>query len=163
METRFSLKGKEKEYICKNCGTVFWTKSRGKEPKYCSDKCRCEAWKKYMRKYMRRRRLNKKLKTGSLTIEEFDRKLAEFIRIEKNIIEWTDEMSERMTYLVTHQQFANNITLDNKCWVCESKENLVQHHVSYIPTDVKVLCRSCHEFLHKVLLNGRKCKPKIIK
>jgi len=76
---------------------------------------------------------------------------------------WTDEMSEKMKWLKENQQFAENIFLD-RCWVCETTKNLILHHVKYYPECItKVLCRSCSDFLHKSLLRGKRCRPKIIR
>jgi hypothetical protein len=103
--------------------------------KYCSRECEYEARKKYMADRMRKLRAQR----------------------------WTEEMSKRMGWLKENQQFAENITLD-KCWVCGSKENLQLHHVKYYPECItRVLCKSCSEFLHKSLLRGKRCRPKIIK
>jgi len=70
--------------------------------------------------------------------------------------------NNRMLWLVKNQQFAIEILLD-KCWVCGSTKNLVNHHVKYYPAVRKTLCRSCHEFLHKSLLVKKRCKPIFIK
>jgi len=68
---------------------------------------------------------------------------------------------KRMKWLVENQQFIDDKPLDDECWVCGSKENLLNHHVKYKPRVVeKTLCKSCHEWLHKALLNSKKCAPK---
>jgi hypothetical protein len=106
-----------------------------KRIKYCSSKCEIEARRIYMMERMRKLRAQR----------------------------WTDEMSEKMKWMKDNQQFADDIILD-KCWVCNSTENLLVHHVKYYPECIqKVLCHSCSDFLHKSLLRGKKCKPRIIK
>ena len=159
----FTFENKETKYICIICEQPFWDRKRKNKPKFCSDTCREEGWKRYMKKYMRRKRLVEKLRNQDISIEELDKMLGNFIREEKNITKWTEDMSERMKYLVTHQQFAEDIPEIPKveCWVCRSKEKLIIHHIKYYPIiEVKILCRSCSEFLHKALLKGKKCRPK---
>lgn len=103
--------------------------------RYCSQKCEIEARRKYMMERMR----------------------------ELRALRWTEEMSEKMKWLKENQQFADDIVLD-QCWICGSKENLQLHHVKYYPICLtKVLCKTCSEFLHKSLLRGKRCKPKIIR
>jgi hypothetical protein len=100
--------------------------------KYCSRECEFEARRKYMMERMRKLRAQR----------------------------WTLDMSKKMGWLKENQQLSEDIILD-KCWVCGSKEKLLWHHVKYHPECIgKVLCRSCHEFLHKSLLRKKKCKPK---
>lgn len=157
MISRFTLQIQEKR--CEICGEKFTPIKDGQ--KYCNEKCRHIAWKKYMKNYMAEKRLKEKLK-NIVNLDEFENLLNEHYRNSNNINIWTSEMSERMGYLLQNQQLSVNIIKD-KCWVCSSKENLILHHVKYIPvTEIKILCRSCHEWLHKVLLSQKKCKPKII-
>ena len=73
-----------------------------------------------------------------------------------------EKKKRRMSWLVKNQQFSFEILLD-KCWICDSIENLVNHHVKYYPVIRKTLCRSCHEFLHKSLLRKKRCKPIFIR
>jgi len=162
MQNHFNLEAKEEKYACEICGKSFWARKRKNKPRYCSDECRRKAWKIYMRKYMRRKRLTEKIKNENISIELIDKMLGEFIRKEKNIIKWTEDMSRRMKYLATNQQFAEDIPEIPmvECWVCHSKEKLIIHHVKYYPKiEVKILCKTCSEFLHKALLKGKKCRP----
>lgn len=36
----------------------------------------------------------------------------------------------------------------NKCILCNSKEDIVKHHTSYIPPITILLCRRCHRSVH---------------
>lgn len=36
-----------------------------------------------------------------------------------------------------------------ECEICEKNKNLVNHHVSYFPEEIIVLCNKCHTILHK--------------
>lgn len=123
----------EEVKTCPECGKEF--KNNDKRRVYCSDECGANAWKKYMKKRMR----------------EIRRK------------RFTPKMMEKMLWLKNNQQFADDIIID-ECWICGSKEDLISHHVKYYPLCItKVLCHSCSDFLHKSLLRGKKCKPRIIK
>jgi hypothetical protein len=118
---------------CPICKTEF--KNVDNRVVYCSNKCRIKAWNDYMKERMRKQREHP----------------------------FTEEMMEKMKWLKENQQFTYNIIYD-ECWVCGSKENLLWHEIKYQPECIsKILCKSCHEFLHKSLLRRRKCRPIRIK
>lgn len=80
----------------------------------------------------------------------------------KRQLEWKhkERAKKRMKWLMDHQEFVEAKPLDKECWVCGATENLINHHVRYhIRVIEKTLCRSCHQWLHKTLLNGKKCSP----
>jgi hypothetical protein len=37
----------------------------------------------------------------------------------------------------------------SECTKCGAKDNLLDHHVSYVPEIIETLCRSCHMSFHK--------------
>jgi len=132
------------EYVCEVCKCTFISNRESRFGiKYCSDACRATGWKEYMRKREGRSRENSR----DVAIKEF---------VEKQGID-----AEKLQYLIEHQQFETEIPLEEKCWLCDSIIDLLDHHVTYFPIQERhSICRKCHEFLHKVIFRGRKCKPK---
>lgn len=136
-ETRQKMLEEKQKKPCGFCGNLFTPKRI--DIKYCSDKCRIAVQREYARKDMLRRRYGKKFS------------------IRKEIIKNLEEIAKR-------QQFEDEIqVIDSKCFACGSKENLIEHHIRYIPEEKIILCTKCHIFLHKCILNGQKCRPKIVK
>jgi hypothetical protein len=115
--------------VCPICGNSFEAKYL--RTKYCSTECSHKAWVNYINERMKFQRAHR----------------------------FTPEMMEKMKWLKDNQQFTYDIIYD-ECWVCGSKENLLWHEVRYQPECVsRILCKSCHEFLHKSLLRRKKCRP----
>jgi hypothetical protein len=132
--------------ICEICKIEF--RNRGKQ-KYCSDKCRREAWKQYLSK-----RYNEiKKKDIEKRIEE-ERNKPNYLH---------PEVKEFLIQLAKEQQFTSTYKLKDKCEACGSTENLLGHEVTYSPIKRITLCAKCHNYLHKNLLGGQRVKPRRIK
>jgi len=47
-----------------------------------------------------------------------------------------------------------------KCYFCPNKNNLIEHHISYAPEVVSVLCKGCHAQIHKIMKIQHECEIK---
>lgn len=118
---------------CAFCGNLFIPKRP--DIKYCSDECRIAVQREYARQVMLKRRYGKKFSLGKETIK-------------------------RLEEIAKLQQFEDEIpVINSKCSACGSTEKLIEHHIKYVPEEKIILCTKCHVFLHKCILNGKKCKP----
>lgn len=133
-ETFEEKKLKEQQKKCPVCGN-FFVRKWGFQV-YCSNDCRIHAKSVQIKEYMRRRRLK---------------------NIGKNAFSILEDLAKR-------QQFVDdkNIIQKGNCFACGSTENLVEHHIKYIPEEKVILCKRCHSFLHNNLLNKRHCKPRTV-
>ena len=123
---------------CLLCKKEFEYKSNNHY--YCSN-CRYDRWLNYM---CDRQRNDKK--------EEMM-----FIKLSKLSPEQIDKFDD----LINRQQFVEDVPIkdDNNCLICNSNRHLVKHHISYVPVEKVIVCKSCHVFLHCSLLKRRKCRP----
>src|SRR3972149_10241620 len=100
------------EYNCVECGRTFASDRTSRFGiKYCSDKCRYEAWKRQMRQ----RAMNYRNSIRSNVVKKFI--------MERNID------IGRLQYLMSNQQFETKIPLEIKCWLCNSTEDLLSHEI----------------------------------
>ena len=129
----------KKERICLRCNKVFEPNSKNQD--YCSKECWRKNWNENMRKKQAEDRQEEKM----------------FLKLSKLSKEQIDKFNE----LMERQQFIEDMPMieKNTCYICGARENLIEHHIRYIPEEKIILCKSCHIFLHMSLLKGRKCKP----
>ena len=120
----------KKKRKCNFCKNLFLPKVNFQI--YCSKECAEKSRKKYMRIYMMGKRLS----------------------LDKSVIKNLEELAKR-------QQFEDEIpVIKSSCIACGSTEDLVEHHIRYLPEEKVILCNKCHLFLHKVILNGQRCRPR---
>jgi hypothetical protein len=123
--------------ICLDCKKPFKPNSNNQD--YCMD-CRKIKWNNYMRERMAEDRLMMKLSS------------------------YTDDQVKIFEDLIKKQQFIEDIPVINEhCLICNSTENLLEHHISYVPEIKIIMCKKCHIFFHNMLLHKRKCRPIRIK
>ena len=144
---------------CEICNKEFAGHFR---QKYCSDECRYEAWKKYLRERYKikqqkiidekKHRLEEWKKNGSITANS----------VPYNGEPLPSEVLEKLIELAKKQQYSNIFRRDEKCYACFSVNNLVLHHISYSPIITVTLCKRCHEYLHKRLLAKQRVAPRVI-
>lgn len=118
---------------CQKCKKEF--KSTSNNQLYCKD-CKNNNWKEYMRERMSEDRLMARLS------------------------EYTDIQINKFNEIMLQQQFAEDVPNNElSCYICDSKINVLEHHISYVP-EIKIpFCKKCHGFYHNMLLKRRKCKP----
>ena len=137
---------------CEICGKKF--KPRGRQ-KYCSDKCRYKAWRKYLNE-----RYEKKKRSQ---IQKNNERL-EWLKQNKSAIpnhrtKLPSEILKKLIVIAKQQQYPSFYRKKQKCEVCHSTEHLVTHHISYYPPIRITLCAKCHTYLHNNLLVRKRIRP----
>jgi len=59
------------------------------------------------------------------------------------------QVNKKLAYLHYHKGTSQIKVLSGECSLCKSKINLQVHHLSYNPEIFIILCKKCHEKLHR--------------
>lgn len=142
------------EKVCEICERKFigrWNQ------KYCGEKCRREAWRRYLNK-----RYEEKLR------RQEQKNLERLERLKRNkSVSHPDHQPKKpppevLTILIEmakQQQYPSLYRKKNKCEACGSTENLRTHHIKYYPPMRVTLCSKCHGYLHSNLLARKRVRP----
>src|SRR3972149_10369425 len=162
--------------ICEWCKNEFETKYP--KTKYCSDKCRYEGWKKYIRERAKnkyhndpefKRKLNESSnnwrKSHNKEYNEYQRKYKPSWKRKQRLNKLNEIPKEALDFLVRIAEKQQTFTYIRKakCEVpfCNTTINLVFHEISYSPLESVTLCAKHHSILHLSLLRGKKVKIRI--
>lgn len=159
--------------ICSICKHEF--ESNHPKAKYCSDECRYEAWKLYIKKRQKEKYHNDKefrkkekergtkyRKNNRKKVNEYHRRYNKKRRKERLFTDLSKEELEFLTFIAERQQTFKYIR-KSKCEVpnCGAIKNLVFHEINYSPLESVTLCAHHHAILHISLLKKKKVKIRI--
>lgn len=140
------------EKICEICKQKFigrWNQ------KYCSSKCRREAWRRYLNKrYEMKKR--EEIQKNKERLERLKRNKSALLN---HRVKPEPEVLEKLIEMAKQQQYPSFYRKKNRCEACGSTENLRTHHVSYYPPKRVTLCAKCHTYLHNNLLARKRVRP----
>ena len=97
--------------------------------------------------------VSKYQKTHKKEINERSKKYRHYRYFSPDQTKKFKELAERQQ----HIKKTRKITI-GKCYICHKSSNdfkLIEHHITYIPEEKIIMCRSCHDILHNRFL-GRK-------
>ena len=108
--------------LCKKCGK----KLKGQQLSYCSPRCS----KNHLKSLYKKRNKNK--------VNTYNREWRKRKRDDNKVV-----YKSKVVNLLSG-------SYKSKCYFCESRENLVKHHIKYKPELIVRLCDTCHKKYHKI-------------
>ena len=82
-------------------------------------------------------------------------------RYRKALERYTPEQISMFIEIAERQQIIPEYIKESEpCYICGSTENVVEHHVSYVPEEKIDFCARCHSILHIIFLKQKKVRPK---
>jgi hypothetical protein len=150
--------------ICKNCGKKFYRKGNHSSwilKKFCSNHCRNKWYressqgKKTRKNYIEknRERINKK------SLKYYHKHKEKVLEYQINRLEKLKKEDDKIRKKYNLRKIAQlHFSLKGKkCSLCGNDKDLQRHHkdLENNPRDILIVCRKCHNKLHKTLKVGQ--------